>query len=415
MKAPYYKNELAAEEGWSMFQQSKNIKDFHEACTLVHPSHNFYWADKKGNIGYWHSGTFPIKPTTGRDGRPIDDRLPLWGTGEEEWLGVTGASEMPVCINPEQGYLANWNNKPIANWPYGESDAGWGEGHRVKRIQFLLGAMDDITWDDMNSIVRDAGYNHIDGMNLLSFLIDAADDSLDPDIQEALPYLEAWDHHYNDNEAPQWPSVDATYDDPGLTIFDEWYDRIFEEVFDDDIPPYPPIGPVHREFARVWPSTIIHVFNGPEASLPLSYDYLNGEDRDEVIVRVLKDAVLALKGELGPDMETWLTPVRIWWPDQLGALPRAPMHYMNRGTYNHIVEMPRHKWWHRFWNPAPYAYNVIPPGQSGFMGYDKEWNIVYSPHAYDQLALYETWTYKPMRYHYWDIWKVRESVEKFYY
>lgn len=129
----------------------------------------------------------------------------------------------------------------------------------------------------------------------------------------------------------------------GLTIFDEWYDRVQDEVFSDDLPPYPPIGPIHREFANVWPSTIIHVFDGPESTLPLNYDYLNGEDRDELINRVLKDAVIALRDDLGPDMETWLTPVNIWIPSQQGALPRPIMHYMNRGTYNHIAEMPLKK------------------------------------------------------------------------
>ncbi|MFX1386246.1 MAG: penicillin acylase family protein [Promethearchaeota archaeon] len=391
MKAPYYKDELAAEEGWSLFMQAEDIEDFDYAAKHVGAAHNFYWIDNDGNIGYWHSGFWPIKPTTGIYGRPIDDRLPLWGTGEEEWLGVTGVDEMPICINPEQGWLANWNNKPITNWPYGESDAGWGEGHRVKRIMQLLSAEDEFTLDDMIRINRDAGYNHINGMNLLGYLLDAASSSDDPDVQAALPYLEAWDFHYNDYIAPQWPAVDATYDDPGLTIFDEWYDRVQEEVFNDDLPPYPPIGPIHREFASVWPSTIIHVFDGPESTLPLNYDYLNGEDRDEVINRALKDAVIALRDELGPDMDTWLTPVRQWWPDAQGALPPAPMHYMNRGTYNHIAEMPKQIF--PYWNPTPIAFNVIPPGQSGFMNYLYEYK-----HAYDQKALYETWTYKPVRF-----------------
>ncbi|MFX1240672.1 MAG: penicillin acylase family protein [Promethearchaeota archaeon] len=400
MKTPYYKREMAAEEGWSLFQQARNIKDFDFACKRVEPAHNFYWADNKGNIGYWHSGYWPIKPTTGKDGRPIDDRLPLWGTGEEEWLGVTGEDYIPICINPKQGWLANWNNKPITDWPYAESDAEWGEGHRVKRIMQLLSADVKFTLDDMIAINRDCGYNHIDGMNFLSYLVDAASKSTDPDIQAALPYLEAWDFHYNDYDPPQWPSADATYDDPGLTIFDEWFSMIDNEVFDDDLPPS----------MRGSSSTLIHIFDGEDSKLPLNYDYLNGEDRDEVINRVLKDAVINLRDELGPDMEKWLTPVRIWVPSALGALPPPVMHYMNRGTYNQIVEMPKHKWWHNSWNSAPYAFNVIPPGQSGFMNYLFEYK-----HAYDQLALYETWTYKPMRYNYRDIWQVRETVEKLYY
>jgi len=383
--------------------QSEDIEDFDFAAKHVEAAHNFYWIDKSGNIGYWHSGFWPIKPTTGKYGRPIDDRLPLWGTGEEEWVGVTGPDEMPISINPEQGWLANWNNKPITNWPFGESDAGWGEGHRVKRIMQLLTEKDKYSLDDMISINRDCGYTHIGGMNLLGYLLDAASGSDDPDVQAALPYLEAWDFHYNDYEAPQWPATDTTYDDPGLTIFDEWYERVQEEVFYDDLPPYPPIGPIHREFAQVWPSTIIHVFDGPESTLPLNYDYLNGEDRDELINRVLKDAVIALRDELGPDMETWLTPMRLWILSQQGALPRPIMHYMNRGTYNHIAELPLKVLW---WYPKPIAFNVIPPGQSGFLNYLYQYN-----HAYDQLPLYETWTYKPIRFGLGPNQAVMESLE----
>jgi len=394
MKAPYYENDVAAEEGWSLFQQARNIWEFQEACKTVQPAHNFYWIDIDGNIGYWHAGTFPIKPTTGKDGRFIDDRLPLWGTGEEEWLGVTGFAEMPKCINPEQGWLANWNNKPIANWPYGESDAGWGEGHRVKEIMDLLAAGKKFTFEDMNRINIDAGYNHIPGMNFLHYLIEAAEEAApgNPDVAAALPYLQAWNHHYNDKLEPRWPNPAATYDDSGLTIFDRWYKKILPEVFADDIS-------LSVMAVSEWQSsTLIHVFDGLASKLPLYYDYLNGEARNTVIVRVLKAALAELTAERGPDISTWLTPVSKVKFDQMGALPAPTMHAMNRGTYNHIAEMPRQ------WLKPPHAVNVIPPGQSGFV------NIFGpSPHAYDQLPLYETWTYKPMLYSIWDILKVAES------
>jgi penicillin amidase len=390
VKVPYYKNELAAEEGWSLFQQARNIWEMQEAVKTVQPSHNFLWADRRGNVGYWHAGTYPIKPETGKDGRVIDDRFPLWGTGEEEWVGLTGFNEMPRCINPKQGFLTNWNNKPIADWPYSEAD--WGEGHRVKRIQDLLASDDKISFEDMNRINMDAGYNHIAAMSFLDDLIEAARTSMDPDIQAALPYLEEWDLHYNDIVDPKYPDPSATYDDPGLTIFDKWYQKIDNEVFDDDIPPG----------AQAGSSTLIHVFDGVDSKLPLSYDYLNGEEKNVVINRVLKEAIIDLNSIFGSDMSTWLTPVQLVWFSQQGALPSVKMHAMNRGTYNQIAEMVRGKCW---WKPAPHAVNVIPPGQSGFMNYLGEYN-----HAYDQLELYETWTYKPMRYYFWDIWSVKESV-----
>ena len=381
MKAPYYKNELQAEEGWSLFQQARDIWEFQEACKTIQPSHNFYWIDRDGNIGYWHAGTFPIKP------EGVDDRLPMLGTGEQEWVGLTGFEEMPKSINPEQGWLTNWNNKPIANWPYGESDADWGEGHRIKRIMDLLAAGDEFTFEDMNAINIDAGYNHIPGMNFLHYLIEAA--STDHSIPtEVVDYLKAWNHHYNDMLTPTYPDPAATYDDPGLTIFNAWYSRIDDEVFADDLPPG----------VSAWPSTLIHVFDGPDSKLPLNYDYLNGKDRDKIIVRVLKEVLKDLKRTRGKDMSTWLTPVRTVTFDQQGALPAPTMHAMNRGTYNHIAEMPSHP------GTRPHAVNVIPPGQSGFV------NIFGpSPHAYDQLMLYETWTYKPMLYRIEDVLEVAES------
>jgi penicillin amidase len=391
MKADYYKNELAAEEGWSLFQQARSIYDFQEACKVVTAGHNFYWIDRRGNIGFWHSGAFPIRPITGKDGRIIDDRFPLWGTGEEEWLGVTGFDETPKSINPAQGFLANWNNKPTADWPYREAD--WGEVHRVKRIQDLLGVKTKFSFDDMNEINKDAGYNHISAMYFLEFLTNAAktDSSIPSEVVTA---LEAWDHHYNDYLTPQYPNSEATYDDPGLTIYDAWFRKIDDEVFDDDLPP----GVGGSD------STLLHVFDGENSKLPLNFDYLNGEDRDTVIVRVLKDALAELTAAFGSDVSTWLTPVMVTGFSQQGALPSPTMHAMNRGTYNHIVEMPRWKWRDITRRDPPNAFNVIPPGQSGFMNYLQQFD-----HAYDQLPLYETWTYKPMLFRYSAIEAVAES------
>ena len=53
---------------------------------------------------------------------------------------------------------------------------------------------------------------------------------------------------------------------------------------------------------------------------------------------------------------------------------------MNRGTYNQLV--------HLGTGPQLFGQNVVAPGQSG---------NPFSPHFADQLELYATWRYKPMR------------------
>lgn len=144
----------------------------------------------------------------------------------------------------------------------------------------------------------------------------------------------------------------------------------------------------------------------------MNYDYLNGANKNDVIIDVLKEAIDYLNTTMGPNIETWLMPAKTITFDQQGALPAPIMHAMNRGTYNQIVEMIRRGRRGRcHCSRYPHAVNVIPPGQSGFMNYLGE----FSPHAYDQLSLYETWTYKPVRFSFREICRIAESWEVLFY
>jgi penicillin amidase len=377
---PFFKNEIAGEQGWQLFQEATNIDEFETAVELMWPNHNFYWADTEGNIGFWHAGRFPVKPGG------TDRRLPLAGDGTEEWVRVTDPEEMPRVINPDQGWLANWNNKPIADWQYAESDVHWGEGHRVQRLMDVLDyyetVVGEVTVADMNTINQIGGYNHINGMNFVDYLIAAAEGTGNATVDTARDELIDWatfsplPHSYVDLVSPVWPEPDPTYDHPGLTIFDAWYNQIIPEVFDGILPSSV------TELLENYPSLLIRVFE----DAALNYDYLGERDRDELIVNALKDAIDALAIQYGSgNMTIWLTPVRMQSYDEMGFLPGDELHpFMNRGTYNQIAELCT--------TGLPQAVSVIPPGQSGFVYYPG----VASPHVGDQVLLYATWTYKPM-------------------
>jgi penicillin amidase len=122
-----------------------------------------------------------------------------------------------------------------------------------------------------------------------------------------------------------------------------------------------------------------------DASL-LYTGYPTGAALDTIVVNALKDALVDLEVEYeSSDMSTWLTPVLMQDYDALGGMPGEDIHpFMNRGTYNQIVEMVA--------DGLPNAKNVIPPGQSGFLQFPG----LPSPHVADQVPLYATWTYKPM-------------------
>jgi len=400
LHTPFFKNEIAGEQGWQLFQEATNIDEFEDAVELIWPSHNFYWADTDGNIGYWHAGRFPVKPVS------ADRRLPLQGDGTQEWVRVTDPEEMPRCINPEQGWLANWNNKPIADWEYAESDIGWGEGHRV---QILMDAMatfaaaGNLTTDDLNTLNQIGGYHSTGGMNFAGNVTAVALASSNATLQTAGSYLAAWATATPlpvsrvDLVSPMWPTDPSpTYDHPGLTIFDAWYDRIFSEVF-TGILPSDLISQVKN-----YPSLLIRVLREDAG---LSYPgYPSGATLTTMIEDALEEAVDYLAAQYGSsDMSTWLTPVRMQDYDETGGLPGADLHpYMNRGTYNQITEMVP--------GGVPNAMNVIPPGQSGFLEYPG----IPSPYAYDQVPLYASWTYKPMLFALAAVEAVETSREVFY-
>lgn len=382
LHTPFFKNEIAGEQSWELFQEATNIEEFEDAVELTWPNHNFYWADTEGNIGYWHAGRFPVKP------EGADRRLPLQGDGTQEWVRVTDPEEMPRCINPEQGWLANWNNKPIAGWEYAESDIHWGEGHRV---QILMDAMEtfaaagDLTTDTLNTLNQIGGYHSTGGMSFAGNVTAVALASTNVTLQAAGSYLAAWATATPlpisrvDLVSPMWPAdPNPTYDHPGLTIFDAWYDRVFTEVFTGILPP----DLVSQ--AKSYPSLLIRVFRSDPSLLYPGYP--SGATLTTMIEDALEDAVDYLAEEYGSsDMSTWLTPVRMQDYDETGALPGADLHpYMNRGTYTQIAEMVA--------GGQPTGLSCIPPGQSGFVQYPG----IPSPYAYDQVALYASWTYKSM-------------------
>jgi penicillin amidase len=95
--------------------KADSIRDVDRAMRKVTWNENTTAADDRGNIGYWHPGLLPWKP------RRWDERLPFPGDGRAEWRGFLPVKRRPHVINPKQGYLYNWNNKPSVAWTEGDT------------------------------------------------------------------------------------------------------------------------------------------------------------------------------------------------------------------------------------------------------------------------------------------------------
>ena len=127
--------ELETLVGLSALNDARTVRQADAAMQNVTWNENVIAADENGDIGYWHPGLHPLRPTG------WDERLPYPGTGEAEWRGLLDRRKTPYVINPRQGYLFNWNNVPSEGWTAGDSEATErlsGPYHRSRLLKLLV-------------------------------------------------------------------------------------------------------------------------------------------------------------------------------------------------------------------------------------------------------------------------------------
>ena len=364
----HWQREYEAIHPFLQFDRSHSVAQFEAAARLIITSHNFLYADSAGNIAYWQTGQVPVRPTG------YDPRLPLPGTGEAEWPG--DIVPMPVSVNPPQGWLANWNNKP-AVW-YQNSDSVWyGKQNRVLEIQQRLAGPQLISLEDMFDIPKDiARVKEIgrDSRYLRPYLLNAltAVPSSHALVPQAKAMLEAWNQNVVDD------ALTSTQYDVAYTVYWVWKDKLSHNVFRDE---------TGARVGNVDANVLIHTLDGLSSKVPPHFDYFNGADPNTVIARSLEEALDSLSYLFGTtDMSRWLVPRgETIFLHPLGIeAGRIPL--SNRSTYGQVIVLD---------GAGVTGYNIIPLGQSGFISPGGEMDA----HFRDQLDLYRNFEYKPMHFY----------------
>ncbi len=355
------------------------------ALSRLGPNLNFLYADARGNIGYWHYGKIPVRAEGDNPWLPHD------GSGAAEWQGFVPWEEMPHTLNPDRGWIINWNNKPEPSWNNSVFGFGtWGPVQRVDTLFNLLnglepGAATAGTLADINrlaGLTTDTPSGNASAVfvsSLLGEMLGGVDTGADGRLAGAVAMLAAWDRLQTDEDG------NGLYDSPAVAVFNAWWQVWANRVFADDL------GGV---FEQVLSGNLTYRLLADDPALPLLHDYLGGETAEEALTASLIDTLDALTVQYGTaDPAGWLQPIAeiVWAPLGVGTVPNTL--WMNRGTYNQIVHLGK--------GPQMVGMNVISPGQSG---------NPFSPHFSDQLPLYAGWTYKPMRLNRPDLLGYTESV-----
>ena len=222
------------EQSW-LRTKAKGLEDYRKVMALRgNTSNNTVFADRNGNIAYWHGNFMPRRDTAYNWGEAVDGSI-----AATEWKGLHGTEETVHLINPPNGWIQNCNSTPFTaagsaspkRSAYPRYMAPDGENFRGVNAVRVLSDIDKV---DLDRLIA-AGYDtRLPAFEVLvPALIRTFDrdvpkgNQLDKEIGEAIEVLRAWDFRTSESSvattlAVEWgqrlnPVIQRVYIEEGQT------------------------------------------------------------------------------------------------------------------------------------------------------------------------------------------------------
>jgi penicillin amidase len=195
--------------------QASNYQQFRDALRgWYSPTHNFVYADDRGNIGLISAGYYPQVAA----GRPW---LPMPGTGEDDVNGTIPYDYIPQAYNPPDGIIWSANQRQVtADYPYyiGTTSNFFDPGYRANEIHRVLSQTGKLSAADMMALQTDTrDYLAAEIVPVLVSALSGA--QLSPSEQKARDLLSTW----NDR---------MEIDSPAATIWWNFWQSYLSTTFD---------------------------------------------------------------------------------------------------------------------------------------------------------------------------------------
>jgi penicillin amidase len=330
---------------WDDISKAHTAADFGAALSNHYLGFNFFYADARGEIAYFNTGRYPIYPSN------VDPNLPLPGTGEYDWQGLEPYARMPHAINPAQGYLVNWNNKPGHQWwSPGQVGSTWGADHQVVDLDHVVAARRDWTLETLGQAPRQVAYTDNRARNFVPYLVQALSGTADPTLQTVRQLLAAYDFQRTDRGGGNYG--------PATTFFDRWYEFLVRDVFLTTMDQAacggfahiscanPPghfvstdnLGAPAHKFDSNAGDALLRAFRG-EASGPINQYTLLPANWAAASLTAADEAKAYLTGLDGANPAGWTEPMEVvsFGAQGAGSVPDyGPL--QNRGSYGQVVE-----------------------------------------------------------------------------
>jgi acyl-homoserine lactone acylase PvdQ len=167
--------------------QVHNVHQFFRAADLTPQTFNSLYIDDK-DIGVFTSGLIPLRPSN------VDPAMPIDGRGHEEWRGTVSFKNHPQGINPPNGEIVNWNNRPEAGYEAPDDNWSLGALQRVDLLVNNLGHGNNVTPAHVVSAMNGAATQDVREMTIEPLLSKVLNGGHAPNARDArmLALLNAW-------------------------------------------------------------------------------------------------------------------------------------------------------------------------------------------------------------------------------
>ena len=261
---------------------AKNADDIVKASRhFGSPAQNWVYADRDGNIGFTLAGCIPER-------RGFDGSLPVDGaSGRYEWGPCVNLQPLQMR-NPPRGWIASANEKHSSRFPHSISHY-YEPPHRSMRISEFLDNDKKISKKDIQDMQNDTKILIFQEVKAVLEKIERK--SLNDFEKKGLDTLLAWD------------SFARAKEEPAAAIFFALWSNLTENLFSKHL--------TEEERKLVFKNrhflidTLRTIFKEEENPWLDDSETQKIENREDVMLQGLKDALAFLQKKLGSDIADW--------------------------------------------------------------------------------------------------------------
>jgi acyl-homoserine lactone acylase PvdQ len=316
---------------------------------------NLFYVDHQ-DIAFFSAGRLPIRaPGT-------NPSLPTLGTGRYDWRGFLKGRDHPQAINPRNGLILNWNNKPAAG--FGAADNNWSY-QSVHRNDLFKGFKRRSRLHDVLSVVNRAATQDLRAVEVWPVIRAVLSGGATPDARsaQAVALVNEW---VGRGASRLDRDLDGRIDDPGAAVLDQIWDSLSEVVLRPALGDLAAPGGLLSQlqgrdnaprrangsaYGGGWYGYVekdLRALLGRRVRGPYSRRYCGGGDLNacrQSLWTVIQQSADALAAAQGPEPSAWrsdATQERIEFvPGLLG--PQNTMRWTNRPTLHLLMEFAGHR------------------------------------------------------------------------